>query len=125
MDLRNGEKSDQSDYELLKMTQNKANILSGITIPMFCNLFWDATSGDKELVRSLCGTMSVMYQKGLHKEALAILHILFELLEMELSEDILLLSENQQDLDKFLLEMQLDLDDTFGELIIENQNVGV
>lgn len=119
MEFSNRDRFEYSDMDLLSQTKNKANILSGTSIPMFCDLFWEATGGNKDLVQSLCETMSVVYQNGLHREAMAILCILFELLEMVMPEDIRLLAENEQALDKFLIEMMLDFDDTFGELLAD------
>ena len=40
-------KDELNDFDLLSSPQNKANILSGSTIPMFCDLFWEATYGNK------------------------------------------------------------------------------
>lgn len=119
MDLSNGEKLQQSDIDLLSLPQNKANILSGTTIPMFCDLFWEVTVDNKELVQSLCETMSEMYQNGQHKEMLTILRVLYELLEMEMPEEILVLAKDLKALDEFLKEMLLDFDDAFGELLTE------
>ena len=37
-----------------ELNRNKLNLMSGSTIPLFCDMFWEASLRDKELVTTLC-----------------------------------------------------------------------
>ncbi len=46
--------------------RNKLNLISGTTIPQFCDFFWETSLRDKELVTKLCTIMQKMYDEGKH-----------------------------------------------------------
>jgi len=104
-----------SDGEL---NRNKLNLVSGATIPQFCDFFWEISLRDKKLVTRLNSLMQTMYVEGRHDEMMNVLFILYGLVGLEFPDDIKLLSESREALTYFLREALLDFDDVFSELIV-------
>lgn len=100
-----------------EFNRNKLNLMSGATIPQFCDFFWETSLRDKELVTKLRSIMQTMYEEGRHSEMLDVLFLLYGLVGLEFPDYLKLLSEHQEALSYFLREMLLDFDDVFEELI--------
>jgi hypothetical protein len=100
-----------------ELNRNKLNLMSGSTIPQFCDMFWEASLGDKELLTTLCSIMQTMYEEGRHKEMLDVLYLLYGLVGLELQDEIKPLRDHQEAMSYFLREMLLDFDDVFTELV--------
>jgi len=100
-----------------ELNRNKINLISGATIPQFCDFFWDTSLRDKELVTRLNSLMQTMYVEGQHDEMMDVLFILYRIVGIDFPEEIKLLSENREALSYFLREAVLDFDDVFSELI--------
>lgn len=96
---------------------NKLNLISGATIPRFCDYFWETSLREKDIVSRLCSLMQTMYEEGRHDEMMNILFILYGLVGLDLPDELELLSKNREALSYFLREMLLDFDDVFSELI--------
>jgi len=96
---------------------NKLNLISGATIPQFCDFFWETSLRDKELVTKLCTIMQKMYDEGKHEEMMDVLLLLYGLVGLEFPNELELLKEHPQALSYFLREMLMDFDDVFAELI--------
>jgi hypothetical protein len=97
--------------------RNKLNLISGTTIPQFCDFFWETSLRDKELVTKLNTIMQTMYNEGKHKEMMDVLLLLYGLVGLEFPDELELLKEHPQALSYFLREMLIDFDDVFDELI--------
>ena len=97
--------------------RNKLNLISGTSIPQFCDFFWETSLRDKELVTKLNTIMRTMYDEGKHKEMLDVLLLLYGLVGLEFPNELELLQEHPQALSYFLREMLMDFDDVFAELI--------
>lgn len=97
--------------------RNKLNLISGTTIPQFCDFFWETSLRDKELVTKLNTIMRTMYDEGKHKEMLDVLLLLYGLVGLEFPNELEFLQEHPQALSYFLREMLMDFDDVFAELI--------
>jgi len=67
-----------------ELNRNKLNLMSGSTIPQFCDMFWEASFRDKELVTTLCAIMQTMYEGGRHEEMLDVMYLLYGLVGLEL-----------------------------------------
>lgn len=100
-----------------ELNRNKLNLMSGAKIPQFCDMFWEASLRDKELVTTLCSIMQTMYEKGRHKEMLDVLYLLYGLVGLEFPDVLKLLKDHQEAMSYFLREMLLDFDDVFTELV--------
>ncbi|MDD4431389.1 MAG: hypothetical protein PHF61_08330 [Bacteroidales bacterium] len=96
---------------------NKLNLISGATIPQFCDFFWEVSLRDKELVNRLRTIMQKMYDVGNHGEMLDVLFLLYGLVGLEFPDELELLKEHSQARSYFLREMLLDFADVFDELI--------
>ncbi|MGE4486060.1 MAG: hypothetical protein AB7C97_13220 [Oscillospiraceae bacterium] len=96
---------------------NKLNLISGATIPQFCDFFWETSLRDKELVTRLRTIMQTMYDERKHGEMLDVLLLLYGLVGLEFPGELELLKEHPQALSYFLREMLLDFNDVFDELI--------
>lgn len=97
--------------------RNKLNLISGATIPQFCDFFWEASLRDKELVTKLRVIMQTMYDDGKHREILDVLLLLYGLVGLKFPNELELLRESPQALSYFLREMLMDFNDVFDELI--------
>ena len=97
--------------------RNKLNLISGTTIPQFCDFFWEASLRDKELVTKLRVIMQTMYDDGKHREILDVLLLLYGLVGLKFPNELELLRESPQALSYFLREMLMDFNDVFDELI--------
>lgn len=96
---------------------NNLNLISGATIPQFCDFFWETSLRDKKLVTKLNTIMQTMYNEGKHKEMMDVLLLLYGLVGLEFPDELELLKEQPQALSYFLREMLIDFDDVFNELI--------
>jgi len=96
---------------------NKLNLISGATIPQFCDFFWETSLRDKGLVTRLRTIMQTMYDEGNHGEMLDVLLLLYGLVGLEFPDELEMLKEHSQARSYFLREMLLDFDDVFDELI--------
>lgn len=97
--------------------RNKLNLISGATIPQFCDFFWETSLRDKELVTRLRAIMQMMYADGKHREILDVLLLLYGLVGLKFPNELELLRESPQALSYFLREMLMDFNDMFDELI--------
>ena len=97
--------------------RDKLNLISGTTIPQFCDFFWETSLRDKELVTKLRVIMQTMYDDGKHQQMLDVLFLLYGLVGMEFPNELELLKEHPQAFSCFLREMLSDFDDVFDELI--------
>jgi hypothetical protein len=100
-----------------ELNRNKLNLMSGATIPQFCDMFWEASLSDKELVTALCSIMQTMYEEGRHKEMLDVMYLLYGLVGLKFPDELKLMRNHQEALSYFLREMLLDFDDVFTELL--------
>jgi len=101
-----------------ELNRNKLNLMSGSTIPQFCDMFWEASLRDKELVTTLCSIMQTMYEDGRHKEMMDVLYLLYGLIGLKFPDELKLLRDHQEAMSYLLREMLLDFDDVFTELMV-------
>jgi len=100
-----------------EVNSGKLNIISGTMAAPFIETLWELSNNNLDVLNRFYIVISGLYKQGRESEAVEVLHLLYDILDMDYPDDVKLLCSHSEARSYFLFEMLIDIDEIIQELI--------